>query len=81
MIINAGIVLIGPLGTNFSKNFNLNLNIFIQENALESVVCRMVSILSRPQCVNEAHVCIRLHGTPAADPMSSAGLEWRVYRF
>ena len=33
-------------------NFNRNSNIFIQENALEHVVCEMASILSRPQCVN-----------------------------
>ena len=32
--------------------FNRNSNIFIQENALENVVCEMASILSRPQCVN-----------------------------
>ena len=38
----AGILLIGPLGTN----------IFVQENALEDVVCEMASILSQPQCVN-----------------------------
>ena len=25
---------------------------FIQENALENVVCEVASILSRPQCVN-----------------------------
>ena len=48
---NAGILLIGPLGTNFSVKFNLNSKIFIQENALENVVCEMASILSRPQCV------------------------------
>ena len=30
-------------------NFNRNSNIFIQENALEDVVCEMASILSRPQ--------------------------------
>ena len=30
-------------------NFNRNSNIFIQENALEHVVCEMASILSRPQ--------------------------------
>ena len=33
-------------------NCNQNLNIFIQENALEYVVCEMASILSQPQCVN-----------------------------
>ena len=27
-------------------------NIFVQENALEHVVCEVASILSRPQCVN-----------------------------
>ena len=31
-------------------NFNRNSNIFIQENAFESV-CEMAAILSRPQCV------------------------------
>ena len=35
-------------------NFNWNSNIFIQENALENVVCEMASILSRPQCVNSS---------------------------
>ena len=33
-------------------NFNQNCNIFIQENVFENVVCKMASILSRPQCVN-----------------------------
>ena len=32
-------------------NFNQNSNIFIQENAFESVVCEMAAMLSRPQCV------------------------------
>ena len=35
-------------------NFNRNSNIFIQENAFENVVCEMVAILSRPQCVNSS---------------------------
>ena len=33
-------------------NFNWNLNIFIQENAFEHVICEMASILSWPQCFN-----------------------------
>ena len=33
-------------------NFNRNSNIFIQEIAFENGVCKMVSILSRPQWVN-----------------------------
>ena len=32
-------------------NLNRNSNIFIQENAFESVVCETAAILSRPQCV------------------------------
>ena len=33
-------------------NFNRNYNIFIQENAFESIVCEMGAILSRTQCVD-----------------------------
>ena len=33
-------------------NLNRNSNIFIQENAFESVVCETAAILSRPQYVN-----------------------------
>ena len=44
---NAGIMLIGPLGTNFREISNRHSNISIQENAFESVVCEMVAILSR----------------------------------
>ena len=49
---NDGILLIGPLGTNFSENLNRNLNIFIKKHAFENVVWKMAAILSRPQCVN-----------------------------
>ena len=49
---NAGILLIGPLGTNFSEIvMEILRNFFIQENAFESVVCETASILYRPQCV------------------------------
>ena len=37
-------------------NFNRNSYIFIQENALENVVCEMASILPRPQCVNHVEI-------------------------
>ena len=40
-----------PLGTNVSE-INQNSYIFIQENVFENVVWKMVSILSRPHCVN-----------------------------
>ena len=40
------------LGNKLQWNLNRNLTIFIQENAFENVVWKMVAILSRPQCVN-----------------------------
>ena len=49
--INAGILLIVPLGTNFISILYRNSNIFIQENEFENGVCEMASILSQPQCV------------------------------
>ena len=48
---NAEILLIGPLGTNFSEIFYRNSNIFIEEKTFENVVCEMLFISSRPQCV------------------------------
>ena len=49
---NAEILLIGPLGTNFSENEIEIYTFFIQENTFENVVWKMAAILSRPQCVN-----------------------------
>ena len=37
------------IGNKLQWNSNRNSNIFIQENAFESVVCEMAAILSRPQ--------------------------------
>ena len=50
---NAGILLIGPTGNKLRWNFNrIYSNIFIEEDTFENVVCEMLFILSRPQCVN-----------------------------
>ena len=46
------------LRNKFQWNLNRNSHIFIQENAIEHVVWKMVAIWSRPHCVNvtfEAH--------------------------
>ena len=53
---NAAILLIGSLGTNFPEISN----IFILENAIESVVCEMAAILPRPQCVKWEQLPITL---------------------
>ena len=47
------------LRSKLKWNFIRNSNIFIQQNALENVVCEMVSILSRPKCVNALQSCYR----------------------
>ena len=50
---NAGILLIGHLGTNFSEILIENSNIFIQENAFENGIWKMQPYcLGEPQCVN-----------------------------
>ena len=54
---NAGLLFIGPLG-------NRNSNIFIQENAFESVVCKTAAILSRPQCVKMVKQHLMWHKGP-----------------
>ena len=46
------------LSSKFQWNSNRNSNIFIEENMYENIVCKMVAILSRPQCVNKG--CIIL---------------------
>ena len=43
----AGILLIGPLGTNFS-GIVIEIYIFFQENAFENVVWQMAAILPWP---------------------------------
>ena len=58
--ISVGILFIGPSGINC--NFNRNVHIFIQENAFENVVCKMASILSRPQCADLKTPKLRITG-------------------
>ena len=51
MWTHAGIFFVQTLGRNFSESYIFKSYIFIQENAFENVVCEMVAILSRPNCV------------------------------
>ena len=48
---HASVIFRWNLRNKLQRNFNRNWNIFIQENAFESVVCEMAAILYRPQCV------------------------------
>ena len=48
---NAGILLIGPLGINFSEILiEIQTFWFIQENALQNVICKMVSVFLASMC-------------------------------
>ena len=58
---NAGILLIGPLGTNFSKILIKIQTFSSKGNAFQDAVCEMLSILIRPQCVKNDHVITGLH--------------------
>ena len=49
---NAGIVLIGSLGTNFSEISIEIITFSVKKNAFESAVCKTGAILPRPQCIN-----------------------------
>ena len=46
------------LRNTFQWHLNRNLNIFIEENTFENVVCEMAAILFRPQCVK---TWVKLH--------------------
>ena len=49
---NADLLSIGPFGSKPRWNFIKNIYIFIQENAFENVLCKMVSNLSCSQSVD-----------------------------
>ena len=49
--INAGILLIGPSGTNFSEILIEIQTFSLNKNPFENVVWKKADILSRPQCV------------------------------
>ena len=44
-------------GSKFQWNFYQHLNIFIQENAFEDVVCEITDIFSWPRCVKSLELC------------------------
>ena len=68
---NAGILFTGPLGINL-WNFNRNSNIFIEENTFENV-CKMLSILSWPQCVK-----VVTDGPTTGGAHHTHGWLWRI---
>ena len=45
------------LGNKLQWNYSRNSNIFIEENTFENVVCEMLFISSRPQCVIPQWYC------------------------
>ena len=57
----AGILLIGPLGTNFSEILIENHIFSFKIDAFEKVVWEMSSILSRPPCAKLAPIINHIH--------------------
>ena len=65
---NAGILLMGPLGTNYEILIEIHTR-----NAFENVVCEMMAILPRLQCVKKSSVTtvwtpVPLAGQPVSLP-------------
>ena len=61
---SAGILLIGPLGTNFSEIL-IEIYVFIQENEFENVVRKVAAFLSWLQCVKQVqHLDQQHRGVP-----------------
>ena len=65
---NAGILLIGPLGTNFSEILIEIYTFSLKRNHLKVSSGKMAAILSRPQCVNTLRQ--RQNGRHFADDIS-----------
>ena len=76
---NAQILLIGPLGTNFSEILIKNLYVFIQENAFEYVVWNLAAILSQPQCVNQVMYFPRQHPPSMSNAMEGELQIYSIY--
>ena len=62
LTIQCWIIINWTLRNKLQWNIHRNSNLFIQENAFESVVCETAVILSRPQCVKSnntlTHTCV-----------------------
>ena len=71
-------LLFGASGTNCSEIGNRNSNNFVQENALGNVVCKMTTILSRPQYVNcnACSISSRSHRAKFKSTIPSLGQGW-----
>ena len=55
----AGMLLIGPLGTNFNLIL-LEIHTFSLKNPFNNIVWKMAAILSRPQCVKQTTIEIKV---------------------
>ena len=57
ILTNAGILLIGALGTNIREIVIKTCTFSYEENAFENVVWKKAAILSRPRCLNPSNAC------------------------
>ena len=62
ILTSAGILLVGPIGTNFNEIL-IEIQTFSFKNAFENVVCELAAILFRPWCVNGVYVILTEYST------------------
>ena len=53
---NAGLLSIGPFGTNHSDIFNQNTKLFVHKYESEKIVWEMAAILSKSRWLNDSDV-------------------------
>ena len=75
---NAGILLIGPLGTHLSEILIGNSYIFIQENVFENVVCQMAVILSIQFISVNKHCSNVTWASGVSQITSKSNVQWLV---
>ena len=63
ILANAGILLIGTLGTNFNEILSEIHTFSFKKNVFENIVCEIAAILYRPQCVKHDVPTSRLYHT------------------
>ena len=75
ILTSAGILLIGPLGTNFNEIL-IGIYKFSFKNAFQNIVWKLAAFLSRPQGANNI---IYLQHRPSSDVFVRHGMFCKIY--
>ena len=78
---NAGMLLIGPLGTNFNEVL-IEIHTFsLKKNPFKNAVWNMAAILSRPQCVKDYHPRLKITDSGILGPRKTPNFLFRSTHF